>query len=104
MSQEPHSLCGEKMETQEVIDFVSSKKNVERQDGELIDSDEHRAVGGDDTIKAAALQAATEVIDLASDGNVWKRLSCRPFYVNVIEKAEVVENTGDVCRLCHLND
>lgn len=83
--------------------------------GELIDSEQRRAVGGDGPIEAATLQAATKVIDFASGGNVWKRLSCRPFNVNVIGKQKwwktlnggrKLENqekthtdTGRTCRL-----
>lgn len=54
--------------------------------GEPIDPEERRAVGGDNAIEAAALQAAPKDIDGASDGNVWKHRSGLPFHVNQSKK------------------
>lgn len=64
--------------------------------GELIDSEERRAVGGDNTIEAAALQAAPKDIDGASDGNVWKHRSGRPFSVNQTKKKPSEVKSHDV--------
>lgn len=51
------------------------KSDKTRGNGELIDSNERQAVGGDDTIEATALQAATKVIDVKQPR---KRLETSP--------------------------